>query len=55
MKRISILLAICLLLGIPVQAAAPAAFQYQSSGSDFPSRFPVFVRARSLPRKLIPA
>lgn len=35
MKRISILLAICLLLGIPVQAAAPAVFQYQSSRLGF--------------------
>ena len=35
MKRISILLAICLLLGIPAQAAAPALFQYQSSQLGF--------------------
>ena len=35
MKRISILLAICLLLGIPAQAAAPAVFQYQSSRLEF--------------------
>ena len=35
MKRISILLAICLLLGIPAQAAAPAVFQYQSSQLGF--------------------
>ena len=35
MKRISILLAICLLLGIPAQAAAPALFQYQSSRLGF--------------------
>ena len=35
MKRISILLAICLLLGIPAQAAAPAVFRYQSSRLGF--------------------
>ena len=35
MKRISILLAICLLLGLPAQAAAPAVFQYQSSRLEF--------------------
>ncbi|MFR6693963.1 MAG: hypothetical protein ACLUS6_08225 [Dysosmobacter sp.] len=35
MKRISILLAISLLLGIPAQAAAPALFQYQSSQLGF--------------------
>jgi len=35
MKRISILLAICLLLGLPAQAAAPALFQYQSSRHGF--------------------
>ena len=35
MKRISILLAICLLLGIPAQAAAPAVFQHQSSRHGF--------------------
>ena len=35
MKRISILLAICLLLGIPAQAAAPALFQYQSDRLGF--------------------
>ena len=35
MKRISILLAICLLLGLPAQAAAPALFQYQSSQLGF--------------------
>ena len=35
MKRISILLAICLLLGLPAQAAAPAVFQYQSSRLGF--------------------
>ena len=35
MKRISILLAICLLLGIPAQAAAPAVFQYQSDQLGF--------------------
>ena len=35
MKRISILRPICLLLGIPAQAAAPALFQYQSSQLGF--------------------
>ena len=35
MKRISILLAVCLLLSIPAQAAAPAVFQYQSSQLGF--------------------
>ena len=35
MKRISILLAVCLLLSIPAQAAAPALFQYQSSRLGF--------------------
>ena len=35
MKRISILLAISLLLGIPAQAAAPAVFRYQSSRLGF--------------------
>ena len=35
MKRISILLAICLLLGLPAQAAAPAVFQHQSSRHGF--------------------
>ena len=35
MKRISILLAVCLLLGLPAQAAAPALFQYQSSQLGF--------------------
>ena len=40
MKRISILLAICLLLGIPAQAAAPAVFQYQSSRLGFSITIP---------------
>ena len=35
MKRISILLAICLLLGIPAQAAAPALVQYKSDQLGF--------------------
>lgn len=35
MKRISILLAICLLLGIPAQAAAPAVFQCKSDQLGF--------------------
>ena len=40
MKRISILLAISLLLGIPAQAAAPAVFQYQSSRLGFSITIP---------------
>ena len=35
MKRISILLAVCLLLSIPVQAAASALFQYKSDKLGF--------------------
>ena len=40
MKRISILLAICLLLGIPAQAAAPAVFQCKSDQLGFSVAIP---------------
>lgn len=35
MKRISILLAVCLLLSIPAQAATPASFHYESDQLGF--------------------
>ena len=40
MKRISILLAVCLLLSIPAQAAAPALFQYESDQLGFSVTIP---------------
>ena len=40
MKRISILLAICLLLGLPAQAAAPALFQYERDQLGFSVTIP---------------
>ena len=40
MKRIFILLAVCLLLSIPVQAAAPASFRYESGRLGFSVTIP---------------
>ena len=40
MKRISILLAVCLLLGLPAQAAAPALFQYERDQLGFSVTIP---------------
>ena len=55
MKRISILLAICLLLGIPVQAAAPAVFQYQSSQLGFSITVPGICQGEVIAEEPIPA
>ena len=55
MKRISILLAVCLLLSIPAQAAAPALFQYQSSQLGFSITVPGVRQGEVIPRKPIPA